>query len=280
MTALAGELFATRRRPGVWVVGGVWLALAVVFGMAVPYIVYLAISGDASAAAAGDPEKLLATLLPDRLVPTTLSLFPLFGSAIMLILGAVVAGGDYRWGTWGTLLTQRPGRTTVVLAKIAALAVALVGVVVATFVAVALVGVVLAALEGRSIDWPAPGSLVAGLGAAWLVSLAAASLGFTLAMIFRGTGTALGVGLVWLLALENAVNGLSFLLDVTPVQKVLLGPNAGSLAAALGASTQDDGGTPGVVATSGPLTACLVLAGYVVVLAAISVTLTNRRDCG
>jgi len=280
VTALAGELFATRRRPGVWVVGGVWLVLAVVFGMAVPYIVYLAISGDAAAAAAGDPEKLLASLLPDRMVPTTLSLFPLFGSAIMLILGAVVAGGDHRWGTWGTLLTQGPGRTTVVLAKIAALAVALVGVVVATFVAVAVVGVALAVLEGRSIDWPALGSVAAGLGAAWLVSLAAASLGFTLAMIFRGTGTALGVGLVWLLALENAVNGLSFLLDVTPVQKVLLGPNAGSLAAALGASTQDDGGTPGVVATSGPLTACLVLAAYTVVLAAISVTLTNRRDCG
>lgn len=277
MSALAAELYATRRRPGVWAVGGVWLALTVAFGMAVPYIVYLAISGSPDTAD-GDPERLLATLMPDRLVPTTLSLFPLFGGAIMLILGTVAAGGEYRWGTWGTLLTQGPSRTSVVLAKIGALAVALAGVVAATFATVAVVGATLAAAEGRPLDWPSPGDVVAGLGAAWLVSLAAASLGFALAIAFRSTGTALAVGLVWLLALENAVNGLSFLLDVTAVQKVLLGPNAGSLAAALGASTQDDGGTPGVVATSTPLVACLVLAGYVVVLAAISVTLIRRRD--
>ncbi|MDQ3404601.1 MAG: hypothetical protein M3548_14620, partial [Actinomycetota bacterium] len=73
-----------------------------------------------------------------------------------------------------------------------------------------------------------------------------------LAIAFRGIGTALGVGLVWILALENTVNGLSFLLEVGPVQKVLLGPSAGSLAAALGATTQDNGGTPGVVVTASP----------------------------
>lgn len=276
MSALRAELFATRRRPGVWVVGGVWLALAAVFGMAVPYIVYLAISGSANQD--GDPEALLSTLLPDRLVPTTLSLFPLFGSAIMLIMGAVLAGGEFRWGTWGTVLTQGPSRTAVVLGKLGALAVALAGVVVATFVLVGGIGALLAVLEDRAIVWPDPRRVAAGLGSAWLVSLAAAGLGFALAMLFRGTGTALGVGLVWLLALENAVNGLSFLLNVTPVQKVLLGPNAGSLAVALGATPQEDGGTPGVVATSGPLAAILTLAGYVVVLAAVSVWLARRRD--
>lgn len=278
MTALRAELFASRRRPGVWVVGGVWLALTVAFGMAVPYIVYLAIAGDPPAPGGGDPEALLATLLPERLVPTTLSLFPLFGGAIMLIMGAVVAGGEYRWGTWSTLLTQGPSRAVTVLAKIAAMAVALLGVVVATFATVAVVGAVLAATEGRRLDWPGPGSVIAGIGAAWLVSVAAATLGFALAMALRSTGAALAVGLVWLLALENAVNGLSFLLNVTPVQKVLLGPNAGSLAAALGATTQDDGGTPGVVATAGPLSATLVLATYIVVLAAVSVLLASRRD--
>lgn len=277
MTALRAELFATRRRPGVWVVGSVWLGLTIVFGMAVPYIVYLAISGS-EPAQGGDPEALLATLLPDQLVSTTLSLFPLFGSAIMLIMGAVLAGGEFRWGTWGTLLTQGPSRTSVVLAKLGALAVVLVGVAVATFVTVGAIGAVLAVVEDRAMAWPGPGRVAAGLGSAWLVSLAAASLGFALGMVFRGTGTALGVGLVWLLALESAVNGLSFLLDVAPVQKVLLGPNAGSLAVALGATPQEEGGTPGVVATSGPLAACLTLAGYVVVLAAVSVWLSRRRD--
>ncbi|MGH3876957.1 MAG: hypothetical protein ACRDSK_07970 [Actinophytocola sp.] len=59
---------------------------------------------------------------------------------------------------------------------------------------------------------------------------------------------------------------------------MLLGPNAGSLAVAFGATAQQDGGTPGVVATSGPLAAILTLAGYVVVLAAASVWLSRRRD--
>jgi len=277
VSAVRAELFAAKRRPALWVVGGVWLALAAGFGIAVPYIVYVAVSGSGPTGG-GDPEALLASLLPDRLVPTTLSLFPLFGSAIMLILGAVLAGGEFRWGVWGTLFTQGPGRPAVVLAKITAMAVALVGVIVATFALVALAGAGIAAVEGRSTGWPGPGAVAAGLGAAWLVALAAASLGFFLAVAFRGTGTALGVGLVWLLALESAVNGLSSLLDVRPVQLVLLGPNAGSLAAALGAQTQQQGGTPGVVATASPLVACLVLAGYTALFSYLSVRVTVRRD--
>ncbi len=238
------------------------------------YIVYLVLSGSGSTEG-GDPATLLATLLPDRLVPTTLSLYPLFGTAIMLILGAVLAGGEFRWGVWGTLFNQGPVRAAVVLSKIAAMAVV---VVVGTFVLVVVAGTIIAVIEGRPLDWPGPGPIALGLGSAWLVSLAVASLGFFLAIAFRGIGTALGVGLVWLLALENTVNGLSFLLEVGPMQKVLLGPSAGSLAAALGTTTQDNGGTPGVVATASPLVACLVLGAYIAVFAVLSIRVTIRRD--
>ena len=45
IAALRAEFFAARRRPATWIVGGLWLALAVVFGMLVPVIVYEALDG-------------------------------------------------------------------------------------------------------------------------------------------------------------------------------------------------------------------------------------------
>ncbi len=275
---LRAELLSARKRPGVWVVGGAWTGLAVVFGMVVPYLIWLAIR-NRPASASSDPQKLIAGLLPDRFLSSTVGLYPLFGSALMLILGAVFAGGEYRWGTWGTLLVQRPGRATTLLAKATSAAVAVLCVTVVVVAASAAASALIEALSGRSTRWPDPASVLGGIGSAWLVSMAAASLGIFLSTLLRATGAAIGVGLLWLLALENLVSALAGALPLLKgLQRLLVGPSAGSLATALDPSGTVDSSVPGVVSVSGPLTASLVLTAYVVVFLSLSAYLISRRD--
>ncbi|HTZ43224.1 MAG TPA: hypothetical protein VMB79_05125 [Jatrophihabitans sp.] len=271
------ELLATRKRPGTWIIGGAWVVLAVVFGMLVPYLVWLSLHGKPSSGT--DTEKLLTGVLPAQFVANSVALYPLFGSALMLIFGAVLMGGDYRWGTLGTLLGQRPGRVGLVLGKAAAIAMALLGVTVAVEVAAAGMSALIAALAHRPMHWPGAVTMIEGVGASWLVGGAAASLGVFLAVLFRNTSTAIGVGLIWLLALENLVSGIAGTMPaLKAVQRLLIGPSGGSLATSLGSSTQGDGGLPGVVSVSSPAVATLVLGCYVVVLLGLSALIVRRRD--
>jgi ABC-2 type transport system permease protein len=191
----------------------------------------------------------------------------------------VVTGGDHRWGTWGTLLVQRPGRATTVVAKAVATAVVLLGVSAAVMGAAAAGSGLVAALAGRPAHWPSPVTVLAGVGAAWLVSMAAASLGGFLAVLLRGPGAAIGVGLLWLLAVEELVSGLSGALPaLRAVQRLLIGPSGGSLATALAPAHHVDNSAPGLVSVSGPVTAAVVLVAYVVVLVALSAVVVARRD--
>jgi len=275
---LRAELLSTRKRPGVWIVGTAWTTLAVAFGMVVPYVVWLAIKGK-PIGSSGDPEQLINGLLPDKFLSGTVNLYPMFGSALMLILGAVLVGGENRWGTWGTLLVQGPGRAAAVLGKAGAAAVAVLCISVLVVVTSAGASALVSALTGRSAHWPDPTTLLAGVGAIWLVSMAATNLGMLLAILLRGTGAAIGVGLLWLLAVESLVNGLAGTLPALKgVQRLLIGPSAGSLATALDPSGTPNTSIPGVVSVSGPLTASLVLAVYVVVCLGLSTLLVSRRD--
>jgi ABC-type transport system involved in multi-copper enzyme maturation permease subunit len=272
--ALHAELLSTRKRPGVWVIGAAWTSMAVAFGMAVPYIVYLAVTDSPPA----DREKLIGGLLPDQFVSGTVGLYPMFGSALMLILGVVVTGGDYRWGTWGTLLAQRAGRTAAVLGKAGATAVALLCITASVMAATAVASTLIAVAADRPQHWPGATTVLGGFGAAWLISMAAASLGMFLAILFRGTGAAIGAGLVWLLAVENLVSGIAGSLPaLEPLQRLLISPNGGSLAIAL-APVGAESSVPGLVSVSGPLPSSLLLAGYVLVFLGLSNLLITRRD--
>ncbi|MGW3493814.1 ABC transporter permease [Streptomyces sp. NPDC001020] len=275
---LRAELLSTRKRPGVWIVGGAWAGLAVAFGMVVPYVVWLAVRNRPTGAS-GDPEKLINGLLPDKFLSGTVDLYPMFGSALMLILGAVLVGGEHRWGTWSTLLVQGPGRASAVLGKAGAAAAAALCISVVVLVASAGASALVAALTGRPAHWQDAMTLLAGIGAVWLISMAATSLGIFLSILLRGTGPAIGVGLLWLLAVENLVSGLAGTLPgLKAVQGLLIGPSAGSLATALDPSGEPNTSIPGVVSVSGPLAASVVLAAYVVVCLSLSALLVSRRD--
>lgn len=272
--AVSSEALLVRRRPAPYVIGAAWTLLVVVFAFAVPYIVYLSLD-------ASEPgrDNLLEVVLPASVHTTALSSFPLFGGAIFLILGVVLMGAEARWGTWKVRFTQGPSRATVVWAKFALAAVAGAVIACVAFAAAAGFSLLLAVVVGEPTALPGPAPVLRSLLAAALLAVVWISVGMALAVICKGTSVALAVGLMWTLALENAIGGLAAMLPaIEPVRHVLLSSASGSLVAATGAPTQGDGGTPGVVdVLSGPW-AVAVLAGYLAASVAAAIWLLRRRD--
>jgi ABC-2 type transport system permease protein len=179
-----------------------------VFGYLIPYVGYRA--GGGSGFAAGEtPAQLLADVLPGRLVPNALGGFPMFAGAIALIIGALVTASEYGWGTLKTILTQRPRRLVVMVSKLLAIATTVLVLVLAVFALDAVWSWAIAMTEGRAGDWPSVFELGRGIGAGWLILGMWSLLGALLGILFRSTSLAVGLGLVWALAIENLIRGFA-----------------------------------------------------------------------
>ena len=114
------ELLRLRKWPAVWVTIGAWMALTAMFGYLFNYLSYT--TGDSSFSNEGvSADSLLAEILPANVAHVLLQGMPMFGGALMLVLGALVAGNGYGWGTWKTVFTQGPSRPSVVVGSLAAL---------------------------------------------------------------------------------------------------------------------------------------------------------------
>lgn len=278
IATMSAELLKLRKRPAVWVLGGAWLGLTLFFGYALPYISYR--TGTATGPSEGPPAQLLAEMLPAATVPSVLAGYPLFAGALVVILGALMTGGEYGFDTWKTVLTQRPGRLAVLGGMLGALAVVIVTMVLTTFVVGAGAGSLVAAVESAPGGFPPVTEVLRGLGAGTLIMLMWGLLGALAGIAFRGTALAVGLGLVWALVLENLLRLSAQLVDVfDSVQRVLPGVNAGSLVAALGGVGQGEAtGTPGVGAVVGGGQAAVVLAVYAVAFVLIAATMLRRRD--
>jgi ABC-2 type transport system permease protein len=272
------ELFKLRKRPAAWVLLAAAAVLSQVFGYLIPYLAYT--TGDAdSFTGRASPQDQLASTLPDQLLINTIGGFPVFAGALALVLGALMFGGEYGWGTVKTMLTQRPGRGSVLAGQLLALGTALVvGVAVLTVLSAATTtGIALA--EDQPLDWPSLGGLAGGLGAGWLVLMMWATLGAMLGVTLRSVALPIGLGVVWVLGVENLVSAMatSVLTALKPVRDVLPGVNAGSLVAAV-MPEQVTEPPPGVSASVSEPRALLTLGLYVVVCAVVAAWTARRRD--
>ncbi|MDW5324039.1 ABC transporter permease [Plantactinospora sp. KLBMP9567] len=258
------------RRPGTWLLLAVAAVLSLVFTYFVPYAAY----ADGSAGVLSD--RALDALLPARLVGNSIGGLPVFVGAICLILAVLTVGAEYAWGTWKTLLTQGPSRLSVYLGKLLVLAAATLALVLTLFGVGALTSLLIAVAESQPVHWPAVGDLAVGIGGGWLISMVWAGFGVLLAVLLRGVALPIGLGLVWLLAVQNLLAAVAApILDwVAELQKGLPGPNAGALAAALGASAD----APGVGAVVGGGQAAVVLAGYLLGFVLLAGAYLHRRD--
>jgi ABC-2 type transport system permease protein len=278
MTALLdstrAELLRLRRWPAVWITVGAWIALALTFGYVFDYVSYA--TGTESFATEGTArDALLAALLPQGVPDVLVQGMPLFGGALAMVLGALVAGNGFGWGTWKTAFTQGPGRLAAVGGSLTALTTFVVLIVAATLALFTTVATGIALAEGQTITWPTATALAQAAGGGLLVLEMWALLGYTIGIIARGPALAVGLGLVWALVVENLLRGVGSLLDaVEQLTLFLPGTAAGSLVGSITGAT----GTPGVLDVIGGDRAVLTVAAYVVGLTAVVLIVMRRRD--
>jgi ABC-2 type transport system permease protein len=269
------ELLRLRRWPVTWVLIGVWLVLSLATGYVFSYSAYRS-ADDATTA-----ETLLARIMPDNAPTALLQGMPLFGGALLLILGALTIGSGYGWGTWKTVFTIGPRRHTALVGTLGALGVVVVGVVLATFALSLAASAVIAGAEAQPVSWPSIADSAQGVGAGLLILGMWTAGGVLLGTLVRNPAMAVGLGLVWALAVENLLLGVSSLFGpVERLTEVLPGTAAGSLAGALGAlpGSPSVGGTPGVMLLLDGAPAAILLSGYLAVFLLVSVALTMRRE--
>jgi ABC-type transport system involved in multi-copper enzyme maturation permease subunit len=265
------------KRPSTWVLGVVLVALALTLSYGLVVLAVFLLGARPSATGrlpAGTIDSIKAALYPERFLRTTLSAFSGalgYGNAIALILGVLVTGSEYGWSTLQLVFTQRPGRLSAFGGKLLALAIALGVYTLALLAAGAAASAVLGAAYGHLTPWPDPGAVVRAFGTAWLVMGLWASLGVVLAVLFRQTALAIGLGIVYAVAVDGIV--LPTLGIVSSARNVLRGfpgANVTALVALFGANRPQ--------VTIDATQAALVVAGYLVVFVLISAVLLARRD--
>lgn len=229
--ALRAELLKTGKRASPWVLLGIALAILLVLSYGVAWLIYTHPPPGTQLPRGTTAARLKQGLYPAGFVQATLSNG--LPGVLALILGVLLVGSEFTWGTLKTLFTQRPGRLETLAAKILALAVAVAVGVLAMFAMAAVCSVVIAATDGQPLtDWPSTATIVKGLLVAWLIWGWWALFGAALSVIFRQAALAIGLGLAYSLVIEGLVFGIvgrvggSFFENF---QKFFPGPNASAL---------------------------------------------------
>ncbi|CAN5745612.1 hypothetical protein BH24ACT22_BH24ACT22_14130 [soil metagenome] len=277
VSSFSFELLKLRKRPSTWMLGAILIFMVVFFDYFQFYsaIRSLQEGGNDPTGQITNVQQFEEYLLPESVPVNVAGLLSFFGGPIALILGALAAGSEYGWGTFKTSLTQRPGRLAILLGKLLA-----VGVVLGVFSLLALgtgaiSSYVVAGLFDEPVDWPSAGNSLQGLAIIWLIQAAWATVGSFLALLFRGTALAIGLGLVYGLAIENLIFGFSDQSRIIEaLTNILLIKNGGDLANSLGevprAFSSPD--------PAEPVQAALVLGCYVIGLVFIAALVFRRRD--
>jgi ABC-type transport system involved in multi-copper enzyme maturation permease subunit len=255
------------------VVGICWSAQVLLFAYVTPFLIgELTLHGSARAA-------VVDQLVLGHVDLTAASSFPLFGGAVMLILGAFLTGTEYRWRTWATILTQQPSRVEVVLGKVLATMVVVAIVVLASYVVAVVASIAVGLAIGHGLQPPSVGRFGLSMLVAFLISCVWAVVGMFLGILFRGATAAVAVGLFYALGLENVILSFSSLFHaLQPVREFLLGANAGSLVAALAPADLPAARVPGVLSVVGAGQATVALFIYLLLAVFLSALLVRRQD--
>lgn len=283
--SFSAELLKLRKRPSTWILAAVFVAVVILLGYGLTYSFAANpptppenMPPEAQAQQDEFAEQQLSSLLPENVLSNLFGggVFGI-GGAIALIFGALTAGSEYGWGTLKTVLSQKPNRLSVLLGKLATLGLFLLLFVVLALGAAALGSFVVARLEEAAVDWPSVGEFLRGLGAGALIFAVWGTLGFALAVLFRGTALAIGLGLAYALAIENILATLPIEGDTFEnIRRATLGENTAGLSNYFGSPFPPGFGLPEPLVE--PQRAVLVLSGYALAFVVLSALLLWRRD--
>ncbi|MBF5000278.1 ABC transporter permease [Nocardia sp. BSTN01] len=270
------EFARLRKWPAFWIVLGTWLALNLVFAYLFNYLAYT--SGSSSRMSNGQPREVLLQLMLPAAVPEVFTQgMAMFGGALMLVLGALVVGSGYGWGSWKTVFTQGPSHRAVVGGTVLSLTSVVVGLVGAAFVVDAGVAAMIGVAEHQALTLPTAAHTLLGLATGVVILGMWTLAGALIAAIARGPALAVGLGLVWVLVVENLLRGVASIFSpIRAITDHLPGTAAGSAAGAM--RSVGGAATPGVLDILSRPASFLVLAAYIVVFACATVILMVRRD--
>jgi ABC-type transport system involved in multi-copper enzyme maturation permease subunit len=282
VAAFRGELFKAVRRPGIWVLVGLFLGLAILLGYAITYLIYTHPPPNSSQGL--PPGTTLSdfkiALYPENFVKETMSQWGVLGGVFALIVGVLLQGSEYGWGTIKTLYTQRYGRLTMLFGKLFAMFVVVLVIVLGLFAVDAACSWIVAQLDGKSSSFPAADVIVKAIGAAFLIFSFWAVFGFALATVFRQSALAIGLGLAYALVIELLIFGLLAGLGssiVRPIQQWFPIANSSYLSQSFGQIR-----FRGVQSQPAPYAdathAVVMLLLYVIAFTTISAWLTRTRD--
>lgn len=274
---IRAELLKLRRASSTWIIGGILVGIQLLLG----YLLLLAIlqapvpEDDPATAAAF--EELRRSMRREQAVSNALGMLAGLGGALALVLGALNSAREFSGRTITILLTQRPTRTGLVVAKVVALAFVLAIFAVGTFLAALAGSNFVAAIEGEPLGVfleDVPGAFAAG----WLILGTWCALGFALGFLLRSTGLSIGLGLVYALVVESLVGALGIGSDLFEnASRVLLGTNAGALASAFGEPATAGGFGSGVPEIE-PIIATAALVAWLLVPLLLATLVFVRRD--
>lgn len=264
IATIKSEIRKTVRRPALLVGSGLVGAVVV--------LVYGVLWYQAGHPASADHPVALAMLYPENFVSNVMGAGYPLGAALMIVLGALITGSEYSWGTMKTLFTQGPGRMTVWAGRSFVFVAWAAFMTLILFAAGAACSVVVASFEGHAISWPALMDIAKGVGAIWVIFAANGALGMALGVLFRQSAAALGVGIVYLLGVEIIVVRFVDGLNSGAYQWVgnlFLGQNAIALLQSFVPHSK-----PSVSAEQ----AAIVLAAYLAGLLIVAAGLQRQRD--
>jgi ABC-type transport system involved in multi-copper enzyme maturation permease subunit len=275
LASFRAEWLKLSRRPATWVLGLVLMALLLTLGYGFVFLLVVVLSGQPPnrPGVQSGLHTLKPQLYPAHFLQIALGAFSGigYGSAIAVILGVLSYGSEYGWSTLKTVFTQRPGRLATLAGKLLALALSLAVYSLAVLAVAAAAAAVFGAAYGTFGGWPGIVDVLKAFGAAWLIMGLWAALGVLFAVLFRQAALAIGLGVVYSIAVEGLViNTLSLVSSLTNVRRAFPGANATALVSSFGANAAH--------ALVGPSQAALVLMAYLVVFLLIGAAVLRWRD--
>jgi ABC-2 type transport system permease protein len=132
-------------------------------------------------------------------------------------------------------------------------------------------------VQHQSLALPGIGQLLLGIVTGTAILAMWTLAGALIGVLARGPALAVGLGLVWVLVVENLLRGVAAIFSpIRPITDHLPGTAAGSLAGAM--RSVKGVTTPGVLDILSRPASFVLLAAYIAVFAAGTVLLIHRRD--
>jgi ABC-2 type transport system permease protein len=213
LASLRAELLVLRKSRVAWVLVLTAPLLTLVTTYLFSFLDYL---GDTPAvyATQGTPAMNLPAMLPSQFVIQAVG--QLYFTAPFIVLGAVIAGGDWARGTVKTSMLAGPGRARTFAGQALAIMIACAVSVVLCFALAALASVAIRGYAGPAAPgaagngaFPAWSVIGEGIGAGLLIGVAYGALGIALGTVCRSAAGGVAAALAWYFLVDDQLYGLS-----------------------------------------------------------------------